>query len=75
MDKITINTLRVYITIYHTYKSIYNKGHIRMNTNDTTLNVVSKKNRVNKITFNTLRIFTLQYIILTSYYCIKNTFK
>ena len=50
MDKITINTLRVYITIYHTYKSIYNKGHIRINTNDTTLNVVSRNSRVNKIT-------------------------
>ena len=44
MDKITINTLRVYITIYHPYKSIYNKGHIRINTNDTTLNVVSRNN-------------------------------
>ena len=41
-DKITFNTLRVYITTYHTYQLLYCKGHIQMISNDSIINVETK---------------------------------
>ena len=45
-----------------------------MTSNDITINVETKKNFKNdKIAFNTLRLFTLKYITLTSYNMAKDT--
>ena len=37
------NTLRIYITIYHTYPLLYCKEHIQMTSNDSIINVKTKK--------------------------------
>ena len=42
-DKIAFNTLRIYITIYHIYLLLYCTGHIQMRSNDSTINVETKK--------------------------------
>ena len=45
----TFNTLRIDITIYHTYMLLNCKGHIQMMSNDSTINMKTKNNRINKI--------------------------
>ena len=42
-DKIAFNTLKVNITIYHTYPLLYSKGDIQMVSNNSTINVVTNK--------------------------------
>ena len=76
-DKIIFNTLRIYITICHTYLLLYCKGHIQMVSNDRTINVETKNNRVNKMAkLHLIHLeFTLQYITLTSYYIVKDTYR
>ena len=76
-DKIAFNTLRIYITIYHTYQLLYCKGHIQMMSNDSTINVERKNNRVNKITkLHLIHLeLTLQYITFTRYYIVKDTYR
>ena len=56
VNKIAYNTLRIYITIYHTYILLYCKEHIQITSNDSIINVLTKNSRVNKIAYNTLRI-------------------
>ena len=75
--KLHLNTLKIYITMYHTYFLLYCKGHIQMMSNDRTINVETKNNRVNKMTkLHFIRIEQiLQYVTLTSYYILKDTFK
>ena len=48
-----------------------------MMSNDSTINVQTKTNRVNKITkLDLLQLeFTLQYILLTCYYIVNDTFR
>ena len=41
--KISFNTLRIYITVYHTYPLLYCKGHMQIMGNDSTINVETKK--------------------------------
>ena len=71
---ITFKTLRIYTTLYHTYRLLYCNGHIKIISNYNKINVETEKNRVKNvnITFNTLRIYTtLYYIAPTSYYNFK----
>ena len=76
-DKFPFNTIRIYITIYHTYLLIYCKRHIQMRSNDSIINVEIKNNRVSKVTsLHSIQLeFTLQYITLTCYYIVKDTFR
>ena len=76
-DKIPSNTIRIYITIYHTYRLLYCKEHIQMMSNDSTINVETKNNRINKMTkLYSIHIeLTLKYITLTRYYIAKDTFR
>ena len=71
------NTLRIYITIYHTYQVLYCKGHIQMTSNKSIINVETKNNRINKMTkrHSIYLEFTLLYITLTTYYIVKDTFR
>ena len=59
---VTFNTLRSYITLYHTYKLLNCKGHIHMTRKYSTIDV-KKNNRVKNvnITFNTLRNYITLY--------------
>ena len=56
------------IILYRTYSMI---------NNDSTINVETKNNRMNKMTkLHLIHIeFTLQYITLTTYYIVKYTFR
>ena len=65
-DKITFNTLRIYLTIYHTYTLLYCKEKIQLMSNDITINVVTKNNSVNKMkNFHLIHLeFTLQHICI-----------
>ena len=47
-----------------------------MINNDSTINVETKNNRMNKMTkLHSIHLeFTLQYITLTNYYIVKDTF-
>ena len=60
--KILFNTLRIYITIYHTYFLLHCKGNIQITSNDRTINEETK-NRVkkDKVKFNTIRIYITIY--------------
>ena len=72
--KISFNTLRIYITVYHTYPLLYCKGHMQIMGNDSTINVETKKNnRVNKvIKLHFIHLeFILQYMTLTRYYFLR----
>ena len=75
--KIPSNTIRIRITIYHTYQLLYCKEYIQKISNDSTINVETKNNRINKMTkFHSLKFeLTLRYITLTDYYIGKNTFR
>ena len=42
-DNIQFNTLRNYTTLYHTYKLLYCKGHIQMTSNNSNVNVETRK--------------------------------
>ena len=44
------NSLRIYITIYHTYPLLYCKKHVQVVSNNSMINVETKNNRVNKMT-------------------------
>ena len=58
----TFNTLRTYITIYHTYWLLYCKRHIQMTSNENTINVGTKESEQNeKITFNKDRMYITIY--------------
>ena len=48
-----------------------------MTRNDSTINVETKSDKVNKMTkLHLIHLeFTLQYIILTNYYIVKDTFR
>ena len=46
--KIALDTLKVYNTLYITYFLLYCKWHIQIISNDNTIIVVTKNNRVNK---------------------------
>ena len=63
--------------MYHTYLLFYCKGHIQMTSNNSTINVQRKNNRVNKRTkLDSIHLeFSLQYITLTAYYIVKDTFR
>ena len=76
-DEIVFSIFRIYNTIYHTYLLLYCKGHIQMTCNDSTINVETKSDRVNKITkLHLIHLeFTLQHITLTNYYIVKDTFR
>ena len=41
-DKIAFITIKIYITIYHTYSLLYCKGHIQIINSDNTINVETK---------------------------------
>ena len=77
IDKIAFNIFRIYIAICHTYPLLYCKGHSQMRSNDSNINVKTKNNRVNKmIKKHSVHFeFTSQYITLTSYYIVKDTFR
>ena len=45
---VTFNTLRTYITLYHTYPLLNCRGHIQMTSNYSTIDVQKENNRVNK---------------------------
>ena len=77
MTKIVFNTLRIYITIYHTYPLLHCNGHIQMMIHDSITNVKTKNNRVNKMTkLHSIHLeFMLQYITLTNHYIVKDTFR
>ena len=77
MTKIASNTIRINITIYHTYQLLYCKGHIQMMSNDRTMNMKTKNNRMKKMTkLHSIQIeFILQCITLTCYYIVKDTFR
>ena len=45
---ITFNTLRTYITLYHTYWLLNCKGHIQMTSNYSTNDVEKENNRLRK---------------------------
>ena len=65
----------MYITIYHTYWLLYCTEHIKMMSNDSTINVGTKDNRVNKmkkIAFNTLRIYIKIYHTYWLLYCTEH---
>ena len=76
-DKIAINTLKIYNTLYIAYFLLYCKGHIQITSNDKKLIVVTKNSRVNIMTklHSTDLNFTINYISLTSYYTVKDTFR
>ena len=59
------NITRIYITIYYTYPLLYCNEHIQMTSNDSTINVETKKqNEQNdKIEFITIRTLTDYYIV------------
>ena len=42
------NTLRIYITLNHTYFLLNCRGHIQMTSNYSTIDVQKENNRVNK---------------------------
>ena len=46
---VAFNTLRMYITIYHTYRLLYCKEHIQITGNYSTINLKNKNNRVDKM--------------------------
>ena len=48
-----------------------------MTSNDNTINVKTENNRINKMTkLHSIHLeFTLQYITLTNYYIVKDTFR
>ena len=46
--KVTFNTLRTYITLYHTYQLLNCKGHIQMTSNYNTIDVEKENNRLQK---------------------------
>ena len=76
-DKIAFITFRIYITIYHTYFLLYCKGYIQMMSNDSNKNVEKKKQYSEQMTkLHSIYLeFTLQYITLTGYYIVKETFR
>ena len=45
-----LNYIQYTKSLHHTYRLLYCKGHIGMITNDSTINVISRNNRVNKMT-------------------------
>ena len=49
-NKIAFNTYRFYITICHTYFLLDCKEHIQIMSNNSTINVERKNNKVNKMT-------------------------
>ena len=63
--------------MYHTYRLLYCKGHIQMISNNSTINMETKNDTVNKIRkLHLIQLeFTLQYITLTSYFIVKDTFR
>ena len=56
---------------------LYCKGHIQIMSNNSNMNVETKNNRANKMTKLQLLhlIFIIHYILLTSYYIVKDTFR
>ena len=48
--QIAFDKIRIYITIYHTNQLLYCKGHIQIMSNDSTINVETKNNRMMKMT-------------------------
>ena len=42
-DNFEFNTLRNYITLYHTYRLLYCKGHIQITSDHSNVNVETKK--------------------------------
>ena len=73
----TLNSIQVYITLYHTYKLLHCKRHIELTSNHRNINVeINKNNRVNKMTtLNLIHLhIILHYITLTNYYIEKDTF-
>ena len=76
-DKTIVNTLRIYITINHTYLPFYSKRHIQMMSTDNTIYVKTKNNRMNKITkLHSIHLkFTLQINHRYLLYIENDTFK
>ena len=70
-------SLQFEFTLYHTYRLLYCKGYIQITSNDSIINVETKNNRINKMAkLHSLQFkFSLQYIALTAYYIIKDTFR
>ena len=60
---VTFNTLRSYITLYHTQKLLNYKGHIHMTRNCSTINVEKENNRVKKFQHHIQYTQDLFYII------------
>ena len=77
IDKIAFNIFRIYIAICHTYPLLYCKGHIQMTSNASNINVEIKGDIMKKMTkLHSIYLeFTLQYITLTTYYMVKDTFR
>ena len=66
---ITFNTLRTYVTLYHTYWLLNCKGHIQISSNYSTIDVEKGNNRVKKMSMShSIHLgFILYYISLTGY--------
>ena len=74
-SKIAFNTLRINMKIYHTYLLLYRKGQVQIRSRDSTINVETKNNRVNKLTniaLNTLRIYIIIHHTYQLLYCKGN---
>ena len=58
---VTFNKLRIYTTLYLTYRLLYCKGHIQMTSNCSTIEVERENNRVKNVNvkYNTPRFYTI----------------
>ena len=65
---IAFNTLRIYITIYHTYSLLYCKWHIQITSNQSTISMERKKIEWQNA-FNTLRSYITIYHTYILLYC------
>ena len=43
MKTLDLNTLRIYTTLYHTYRLLYSKGHIENASNYSIMNMEEKQ--------------------------------
>ena len=72
MKTLNWNTLRIYITLYHTWFLLYCKWHNQMTSSHSIINMETKSNLVNKWK-HWIEIhleFLLHYITLTDYYIV-----
>ena len=69
------NCIKIQTIFYHTYWLLFCKGHIEITSNDSTISVETKNNRINKMkTLHSIHLeFILYYIMLTFFYIAKDT--